>query len=188
MKRIKIRLNSFRDNTQGIAALEFAITVPVLFLIVAATCNFGSVLYAKYSMEKSLSAASSYTLINSGLVASATSDDLALNLATLVANMSNNSVTAEVLDNNGSAATKNSNGTVSTSGTASLADSCYCPTASGGSLTWGSSKTCGGACPDGSTAGRFVQIKITTAYSPLIPITGMSSSSSIKSTTLVRTL
>ncbi|MEI6439297.1 MAG: TadE/TadG family type IV pilus assembly protein [Alphaproteobacteria bacterium] len=186
--QIKFRLNSFRRDSKGIAAVEFAITVPVLFLIVAATCNFGSIIYAKYNMEKSLSAASNYVLINSSLVSSSTSDALALNIANIVSHTGNSSVSADVLINNGSAASVGLDGTVSTSGTASIVDSCYCPNASGGSLTWGSSMTCGGGCPDGSTAGRFVQITITTAYAPIIPITGMASSSSIRSTTLVRTL
>ncbi len=41
----------FRKATSGVAAIEFALTMPILIMMVAASVNFGHVIYVKHSMQ-----------------------------------------------------------------------------------------------------------------------------------------
>lgn len=41
----------FRKATSGVAAIEFALTMPMLIMMVAASVNFGHVIYVKHSMQ-----------------------------------------------------------------------------------------------------------------------------------------
>ncbi len=41
----------FRKTTSGVAAIEFALTMPILIMLVAASVNFGHVIYVKHSMQ-----------------------------------------------------------------------------------------------------------------------------------------
>ena len=91
---------------------------------------------------------------------------LAQNVATVVE--SQTSVDDSVVVNNGPTATVTS-GTNATSGTASNADLCYCPSGGASSVTWGSAVSCGSACPGTNTgyAGKFVSVSATKHYTPL---------------------
>lgn len=44
-------MQKFRKATSGVAAIEFAMTMPILIMMVAASVNFGHVIYVKHSMQ-----------------------------------------------------------------------------------------------------------------------------------------
>ncbi|BCJ92407.1 hypothetical protein IZ6_31420 [Terrihabitans soli] len=145
---------------------EFAIVIPVLLLIIAGTVDFGRAIYSKFRLESAVSASANYAMVNSAQVAAGTGPALAGNLATILLSNTSTAVTGKVTVNNGPVS-QLSGGTVSNSGTASRADSCYCPTASSGAINWGSAVTCGAACPAGGLAGKFVEITAEYPHKPM---------------------
>lgn len=48
---IKSILRQFRKAKSGVAAIEFAMTMPILIMLVAASINFGHVIYVQHSMQ-----------------------------------------------------------------------------------------------------------------------------------------
>ena len=81
-----------------------------------------------------------------------------------------------------------SGGTPSSGGTASNADLCYCPTGTVGAFTWGSSATCGTACPGTNTgfAGKFVTITASRAYTPIFSTYGIVQNNTISASAAVQ--
>jgi Flp pilus assembly protein TadG len=160
-------LTRFRHSCAGAAAIEFGLVAPFFILIMAGAVDFGGAIYAKFCVESAVSASANYALVNAGAASSTSGSSLAGNLAALLAGNSSSSTTAgKVTVNNGPAAVLN-NGTIAKSGTASAADSCYCPTGSGSTLAWGSPVACGSGCGDGSFAGKFIEISASRSYSPI---------------------
>ena len=173
--------NPLRDR-RGMSAVEFALIAPVLLLLLGCVADMGMALRARFNLSSALAAASSYTLNNAGSVSAANGPALATALANLLASASAaNWANANVNVNNGPTAAMN-NGAVTTAGSASAADSCYCPGGSKSALVWGAPVACGSACPSGALAGKFVLLTASKAFTPLIlpagliasPITGSS--------------
>ena len=44
-------INQFRKAKSGVAAIEFAMTMPILIMLLAASINFGHVIYVQHSMQ-----------------------------------------------------------------------------------------------------------------------------------------
>ncbi|UDL91347.1 pilus assembly protein [Mesorhizobium sp. PAMC28654] len=156
-------------ETTGVSAVEFALVSPILLLILAGTVDIGGSLKAKFELSTAVSAGSNYALLNGANVSSAGGSALANNIVAVTASgLSGNGGNVQVVINNGASTSLNASTSVTTqSGTASNADLCYCPTSSGGALTWGSSVTCGSICSGGGMAGKFVTISASKPYSPL---------------------
>ena len=177
---------AFAADASGIAAIEMSLILPVVALIVAATIDFGAIIFTKFKLDESVSSATNYAMVNAANVNASGGATLASTLATLVANShgggwANSSVTV-----NAGPAAASTAGTVSASGSASPADSCYCPTGSSSSVTWGSAATCGSSCAGGGVAGKFVQVSATRAYTPLLAGFGLVSAHNVTSTSLVQ--
>lgn len=130
-------------NSDGVAAIEFALVAPIFCLIVAAVVDFGGVLYVRFSLNGALSAAANYSLINAQNVNATNGQGFATNIVAVLT--SSSSADGTVTVNNGPTATLNS-GVVSTGGVASSANACYCPTGSSSNVAWGTAVTCGSAC------------------------------------------
>jgi hypothetical protein len=94
------------------------------------------------------------------MVTSASGAALASNIATMV------TTSGVVVVNNGPKVTI-TNGAPSSSGTATNANSCYCPTGSPTSWAWGSAVICGNACTGGGLAGKFVTVTASFNFTPL---------------------
>jgi Flp pilus assembly protein TadG len=158
---------------EGLAAIEFAMLVPVYLLILVGAVDMGGMLYSSYQLETAVAAGSEYAALNSANVTSANGASLATSIATVVEN-ANGSAWANntVIVNNGPTVTVTS-GTAASSGTASNADSCYCPTGSPPNWVWGSAVTCGSSCTGGGEGGKFVTITATVAYTPLLTSFGL---------------
>ena len=89
-------------------------------------------LYTRFRLNSAVSAASNYVVVNACNVNSTGGATLASNAATIVQSSQGSSwANASVVVNNGPTSTIN-NGTATAGGTAANADSCYCPTFTGG--------------------------------------------------------
>lgn len=173
---------SFLSAESGASAVEFALLVPIMLLLLGVMLDFGFNLVMRFSVTQSVSSSSNYAVVNGTSVSSSSGATLAQSLATLVPTAIDVAITV----NNGPALTRTS-GTVSTSGTASNADICYCPSLSGGAVTWGSSVSCGSACPTGGGfSGKYVAITGKQMYTPMFGVLGISRSGWISSSALVQ--
>jgi Flp pilus assembly protein TadG len=160
---------------------------PIFCLIFVGTIDFGGALYVKFNLTGTVSAAANYAMINSANVNSSSGTSLATNLANLAAsNHASNWANATIIVNNGPTATI-TGGTLSSSGTAANANSCYCPTVAGTTITWGSAITCGNVCSGGGIAGKFVSITASKTYTPIFPVYGFVTASAITARTVVET-
>lgn len=154
----------------GIAAIEFAIIVPVFLILLMGVVDLGQMLFTYYRLDQAVAAGSQYAALNGGNVNSTGGASLASSIATVVEN-TNGSAWANdaIVVNNGPSVTV-SNGAATSGGTASNADSCYCPTGSGATWSWGSAMGCGASCPSSGEAGKFVTITAAYNYVPILQI------------------
>jgi Flp pilus assembly protein TadG len=175
-----------RRNKSGNAAAEFAIVVPVMLTIFAGVADLGGVLLTRFRLDEASAAAAAYALTQASNVGSANGTTLAQNIATLARDdngTSSNQVTVSV--NNGPTAQTDSGYNVSTGGTPSAADSCYCPTST--PFAFGAAAaSCTTTCADGSRAGKFVKITVSRNYTPMFSSYGIVSNGTISVTTVVQ--
>ena len=163
----------FLRDRSGVAAVEFALISPTIILILVGLIDLGGLLYTRFQLNASLSAAANCAMVNGASVSSTNGPSLAGTLAGLISSgQSSNWADSAVTVNNGPTA-GSSSGTVSTGGTASSADLCYCPTGTSASVTWNGAQTCGTTCTGGGYAGKFVLLSASRAYSPIFTGYGM---------------
>jgi Flp pilus assembly protein TadG len=191
MRRLSIgvaRTLRLGEDSAGVAAVEFALILPVFGVLLAGVVDLGNVLYTRFRLDSAVSAAADYVEVNAASVSSTGGATLAGNAATIVQSSQGSSwANASVTINNGPVATIN-NGNTTAGGTAANADSCYCPTYSGGTTSWGGAVACGSACPSGSmTAGKFVTITASRTYTPLFSTYGIVQNGTISSSATVET-
>jgi hypothetical protein len=139
-------------------------------MMVAAVADIGLLLFTQSELDAAVSAGAQYAANTEPLVASDPTG-LSSNIVTLV-NGANGSGWANT--------TANVNNSSDTTG-------CYCPTGTPDSWTWGSTVTCGSACPGGGVGGQFVTITATRTVSPLFPTFGFVQSGTISANALVET-
>jgi Flp pilus assembly protein TadG len=174
-----------RDR-RGAAAVEFVILAPIFLLIMAGLVDFGGVLYTKFGLGASVSAATNYAAVNVSGVNSTSGAALATSLATVAANAQGTAwANATVTVNAGPSATS-TGGAITTSGTATAADACYCPTGTANALTWGSAQTCSAACPASGYAGKFVVVQASKTYSPFFSSYGLVHAGVLSTTSIVQ--
>lgn len=171
----------------GSAAVEFSLLLPVFCLLLVGSIDYGGVVYTKFRLNAAVSAGANYALVNASSVSSTGGTSLASSIASIMGLSSTSATTsATIVVNNGPTATS-SGGTTTPSGTASNADSCYCPTISGTTITWGSAQTCGATCASGSgIAGKFVSIAAQQTYTPSFSNYGIVASNTITSWAVVQ--
>ena len=172
----------------GIAAIEFALATPVFCLLLAGIVDLGGALYTKFKLDAAVTAGANFAQVNASNVSAANGQTLANNIATIVETSQGSSWANDgVVVNNGPAASV-SGGASSTSGTASNADLCYCPSGTPGAFTWGSSVTCGSACPGTNKgyAGKFVTITASRAYTPIFSSYGVVQNDTISASAAVQ--
>jgi len=176
---------SFAKDKSGASAVEFAMVVPIFLLLLVGIADFGGALYVKFGLNSIVSAAANYALVSNASVSSSSGAGLASNLASIVSNArGTNWANGTVVVNNGPSATITS-GTVSSSGTASNADLCYCPVKSSSGITWGTATACASTCGSGGIAGKFVTIVASKSYSPIFSSYGLVRNGVISSNTVV---
>lgn len=177
-----MRIKHFRDADSGASAVEFALLVPIMLLLLGQMLDFGFNLVMRFSVTQAVSASANYAVVNGTSVSSTNGAALAQNLAALVPTAMDVTVTV----NNGPVLTRAA-GAATPSGTASRADVCYCPSISGGTVNWGGSVTCGSTCASGGgLAGKYVAISASQMYTPMFGVLGISRAGRISSTALVQ--
>jgi Flp pilus assembly protein TadG len=166
MRRFRKILADWRDDS-GLAAIEFALIAPLVAVILAGTVDYGCILFNKFKLDESVNAAANYAMVSNSQVNASGGATLAGTLATLVATSHGSGWADVTVTVNDGPVSGYASGTQSSSGTASPADSCYCPTGAATSVTWGAAQTCNASCAGGGYAGKFVLVSATRAYSPL---------------------
>ena len=182
----RFSLGAFGRDQSGVAVVEFVLVAPVIAMVLVGLMDLGTVLYVRFQLDSSVNAAANYAMVNASNVSSANGAALANNLAAVVSSAEgSNWANSSVVVNDGPSA-GDTGGTASSSGTASGADSCYCPSGTAPAIAWGSAQTCGAPCPSGGYAGKFVLLTATKRYSPIISGYGFVSAGTITSTSMVQ--
>lgn len=147
-----------RGNRRGAAAMEFALTMPILAVLMFAAVDFGNVMYARIRLSASVAAGASYVVSRASDVSTESAADLATSTANVVGNAGGSDwAKARVIVNNGPQADKATGSATLTSNPAVATSNglCYCPTSS---TSFGAATSCGTICPSGGVAGRWVRI------------------------------
>jgi Flp pilus assembly protein TadG len=175
-------------DDRGIAAVEFALLAPIFCLLMAGVIDLGGVLFTKFQLDAAVTAGANFAQVNASNVSSTNGAALASNIATIVetsqgAGWANDGVVV----NNGPTTTVTT-GTASSGGTATNADSCYCPSGTPGAFTWGSAATCGNPCSGSNTgfAGKFVTITASRQYTPIFSSYGIVANNTITASAAVQ--
>jgi Flp pilus assembly protein TadG len=160
------------EQGAGTAAVEFALLASLFMIIVAGTADFGYWIYAASELTAAVSAGSQYAANNGGMVATNPSG-LATAISTIVNNANGTGWATSTVNVNNSCS--------------SPCTSCYCPTGTPGSWTWGSAVKCGSACTGGGVAGQFVTITASHTASPLFPTYQLTYDGAISRSAIVET-
>jgi Flp pilus assembly protein TadG len=165
----------FLRDRRAASVVEFALVTPIFLAVLGAAVDFGMAVRTRFQLNSALATASSYAIASASQVNSTNGASLASTLATLLSSANQaNWACASVNINNGPTATAPSGCTTVASTAASGADSYYCPTGSGSALTWGASYSSATTCSTGSAvAGKFVVLKASRAYTPIIMPAGI---------------
>lgn len=183
----KCRKAPLSKDRSGASAIEFAILAPLLIVMMAVSIDLGAMIYTRFKLEAAVSDGAAYAIANADRVNASDASNLATQVTALILNQSTTSgLTANVTVNNAGVASYKDN-KIALSGTASNADSCYCPTGDASSLTWGNAVTCLSSCPNGDTAGKYVEISVKEAYSPIFYGYGLLGDGHISAQAVVRT-
>ena len=155
---------------KGVASVEFALYSIVFLILLAGTVDIGNLIFSEFQLDATVAAGAQYAVVNANNVNSTSGATLASSISAVVNNghVSGDGWSNTVVVNNGPT-TATSAGSPTSSGTASNADNCYCPTGSPGSWTWGSTVTCGAGCSGSGTAGKFVSITASRTYARFFP-------------------
>jgi Flp pilus assembly protein TadG len=172
-------------DRRGVAAVEMALIAPVLLLILAGTVDLGGVIYTRFQLSSAVNAAVNYAILNVASVNSTNGPTLATNLATYVANVNGTSWANSAVTVNGGPTAANTNGTATSGGTATAANSCYCPTGAAPSITWGAAQSCGAPCASGY-AGMFVLVTASRTYTPFFSKYGIVKNGAISVSSMVQ--
>ncbi|SCB24184.1 TadE/TadG family type IV pilus assembly protein [Rhizobium hainanense] len=155
-----------RDD-RGNAAVEFAVLAPVFLFIMAVSFDMGSLIFARFQLEATISNTASYTLVHADQVDGLNDSLLAKSVALMIAGQyPSTGASASIAINDGVQA--NFDGaTIRIDGTPASTGACYCPSGSAASFVWGSQQTCSSSCPDGANAGKYAVISAKQTYAPL---------------------
>jgi len=181
-------LRRFAGDRRGVAAVELALLTPVFCLLLAGVVDLGGALYTKFKLNAAVTAGANYAQINASNVNSTGGAALATNIATIVETSQGSGWADDGVVVNNGPTTSVTGGTPANSGTAANADACYCPTGTVSAFAWGSSVTCGNACPGSNTgyAGKFVTITATKTYTPIFSSYGIVQNDTITATSVVQ--
>lgn len=187
MFRPQSLLRLIAGENAGVAAIEFAVYATLFLTIFAGTVDLGILMYLEFQIDSAVSAGAQYAANNAASVNSTTGASLATSVSNVVANANGAAwEDGTIVVNNGPTVTVTA-GSAASSGTASNADSCYCPSGSPPNWSWGSVAACGSSCTGGGVAGKFVTITASRSITPLFPTFGFVPSGTISRSALVET-
>jgi len=174
-------------SSAGLAAIEFAIMMPVFLVILVGAVDLGSMLFQDYKLDQAVAAGAQYAAVNPSSVNSTSGALLASSIAAAVEDANGTAWANDVVVVNDGPTVIVTNGAAVTSGTDANANNCYCPTGSPPNWNWGSSMTCGASCSGGGLAGKFVTITATSAFKPLLTTYGLIGSGTLRQSATVET-
>ncbi|HET6606880.1 MAG TPA: TadE/TadG family type IV pilus assembly protein [Rhodopila sp.] len=157
-------------DRSALAALEFALTAPILSVLFIGSVDAAQVFIAELQLTSAIYSGANYAIVNQANVSSTAGATLASSIATIVGNVNGSGwASGTIVVNNGPTVTF-SGGANTASGTATNADSFYCLTGSPGEWSWGTGQTnntasCGASQP---SPGKFVTITASYAVKPII--------------------
>ncbi|MDE2517176.1 MAG: pilus assembly protein [Rhodospirillales bacterium] len=125
---------------RGVAALEFALVMPVLLIMLGGVVDFGLVMLARSQLASAVTQGAEYAMATGSSVSPSSIRTMVQSASPLAG------VTATVTPSSGAA--------------------CYCVTGTPLAL---SSHICTSACPDGSSPGVYLTIKAQYTYQPILP-------------------
>ena len=157
----------------GLAALEFALTAPILSALFIGSVDTAQLFMGQLKLSSAVFAGADYALVNASEANSTSGAGLANSIAAIVGNVNGAGwASGTVVVNNGTTATF-SGGNIATTPATSNANLFYCLTGSPGAWVWGAGQATSTSCGTNEAApGKFVTISATTTVTPLI--TGMS--------------
>ena len=158
-------------DTRGAAAVEIAIVLPVMILLLMGIGEFGQATLQQERMQAAVNAGIELALQGADNANDTGGGALGTSIAQLVRDHgTGGNGTATVTVNNGATAVAPAaGGAATTSGTAANAAQCYCPTGSAAAFAWGAQTSCGASCAGGGTAGRFVVVALAKSRTPVFP-------------------
>lgn len=133
---------------RGVAAVEFAITLPILMLFLGGVTDFGLAYYSKSCLSTAVAAGAEYANLTDERGETLT----AANIQTAMQN---------------AAAQSLPNATVTA--TATNPSLCYCMTGSSPNSTLTAASSCTATCASGATAAKYVQLTLTYKYHAIFP-------------------
>lgn len=177
-------------HDDGLAAVEFALLAPIYLTVFAGMVDLGNILFTNYQLDMAVTAGTQYVMVNATSVGPTNGASLATSVAAIVANaVSTGWANDTIVVNNGPTVTTTA-GVAASTGVAANAASCYCPTGTASSITWGTGSTanCGTSCSGSAsgTYGQFVTITASRAYSPLIASYGLVHSGTITKSVIIQ--
>jgi Flp pilus assembly protein TadG len=180
-------ITAFAADTGGVAAVEFAIFAIVFLTLLAGTIDVGNVLFTEFELDSAVAAGAQAAAVNTAEVNATQGASLASSIAATVANANGTGwANVTVVVNNGPSVTI-SNGSTSSGGNASAADSYYCLTGTPGNWSWGGAVTAGTTCSGSIQAGQFVTITAQRTVSSFFPKFGFVPSGAIVQAAAVET-
>jgi Flp pilus assembly protein TadG len=171
---------------EGTAAVELALVAPMLLTLLAGIIDFARVYHDEIELSGAVAAAAQYALINASSINSTNVTSFAATLSGIVANSNGSAWAGATVTVNDGATSAVAAGTTTSSGTAANANSCWCPTGSPGSMSWGTAVTCGSSCAGGTLAGKFVTITGTRLFSAIFGNYGLISNTTLHQSTIVQ--
>jgi Flp pilus assembly protein TadG len=178
---------SLWSSRAGVAAIEFALLMPVFLFLFVGVVDLGMMLFQDYELDQAVAAGAEYAAVNPSNVSSTGGATLASSIATAVESANGSAWANDVVVVNDGPTVTVTGGAAVSSGTASNADSCYCPSGSPPSWSWGSAATCGSSCSGGGSAGKFVTITATAVYNPLLAGFAFITSRTLRQSAVVET-
>jgi Flp pilus assembly protein TadG len=168
------------------AAVELALIAPLMLTLFAGIIDFARVYDQELELSSAVAAAAEYALINAASINSTNAAGLAATLSGIVANSNGAAwAGATVTVNDGATSVVASAGTTA-SGTASNANSCWCPTGNSAAWGWGAAAACGSTCAGGTLAGKFVTITGTRSFSAILGGYGLIGNTTLHQSTIVQ--
>ncbi len=171
-KRPRVGWGGWRRDRRGSSLLEFGLLMPIYVLVIGGVIDIGRAISMEFNLSSGVSAAANFAMNNAANATSTNGQTLANNLANILASSySTGWANATVVVNNGPSASITNGGAIVTSGTASNANSFYCPTGSVKvGITWGTAyASAGTSCSTGGPlSGSFIVLSATKSFTTLI--------------------
>lgn len=173
-----------RDE-DGAVLIEFAIAFPLLMLVMAAFIEFGSMVHLKMRLDETVSATSSYAIMNHERLAEIGPDQFGMELVTLLAAGASRQPSSYRVSVNDSVEIRMEEGAIEEVAAPGDMDDCYCPQRNASGFSFGSVMACEATCQDGTQAGRFIAIEASKDYAPLFSAYGLAEGRTIRTMAIV---